>query len=130
MADRTTNACPKCRGSMAEGFIPSYQDQWVDKPRWVEGPPEDSFWRGTRLKGKAQFPVKTFRCIQCGYLEFYALESADGELPDEEESYASADTDTEELDREACLECGAAMPQDAVRCSSCGWTYKTTTPGA
>lgn len=41
---------------------------------WVEGKPEPSFWMGTKIAGKAQLQVHTFRCPKCGYLESYATE--------------------------------------------------------
>ena len=37
-----------------------------------EGPPEKSFWTGTKTRGKKQVQVLTYRCSSCGYLESYA----------------------------------------------------------
>lgn len=39
---------------------------------WVPGPPEKSFWRGTKLPDEELIPIGTFRCGSCGYLESYA----------------------------------------------------------
>ena len=39
---------------------------------WVRGEPERSFWFGIKTKGKDKYPVRTFRCERCGYLEAYA----------------------------------------------------------
>jgi uncharacterized Fe-S cluster-containing MiaB family protein len=39
---------------------------------WLEGAPEKSFWLGLKTKGRDRFPVATYRCTRCGYLESYA----------------------------------------------------------
>jgi len=39
---------------------------------WIEGDPELTFFGGTRIYGKRQIKVQTFRCLSCGYLESYA----------------------------------------------------------
>lgn len=64
--------CPKCRGAMEEGFIKDQDYGSVRTSKWVEGPPEKSFWEGTKTRGKTQVDVQTFRCTGCGYLESYA----------------------------------------------------------
>ena len=64
--------CPKCRASMDEGFIKDETYGQVLASKWVEGPPEKSFWTGTKTKGKEQVQVRTYRCSSCGYLESYA----------------------------------------------------------
>ena len=66
--------CPKCKGSMEEGFIP---DRIADVggakvSEWYEGPPKWSFWTGVKTKGIEHYSVRTYRCTGCGYLEFYA----------------------------------------------------------
>jgi hypothetical protein len=65
--------CPKCFSHMEEGFM---IDQWGRFMRhvstWVEGAPEHSVMSGVRLRGKKSIKAKTFRCIECGYLESYA----------------------------------------------------------
>jgi hypothetical protein len=69
--------CPRCRGSMQEGFT-------VDRghgdrrriPAWTAGPPEKSWFLGIRTKGRESYPVTTYRCSRCGYLESYARPSA------------------------------------------------------
>jgi len=42
-------------------------------PKWIEGEPTHS-WLGLRTRGKESFPVRTFRCERCGWLESYATE--------------------------------------------------------
>jgi len=65
--------CPKCAGSMAEGFLMEYTSQSSRAPtRWVEGPPEPSTWTGLRIKDRAILAVATYRCGRCGFLESYA----------------------------------------------------------
>jgi predicted nucleic-acid-binding Zn-ribbon protein len=64
--------CPKCRQKMEEGFIKDEGHGIVHPSKWVEGPAENSFWTGTKTRGKKQAPVVTYRCSACGYLESYA----------------------------------------------------------
>jgi hypothetical protein len=45
---------------------------------WLEGTPEYSMWTGMKTKGKERFPVTTFRCTGCGYLESYANAATGG----------------------------------------------------
>jgi len=68
----TSRECPKCRQKMEEGFIKDEGHYNVHPSKWIEGPPEKSFWTGTKTAGKKQAPVVTCRCAGCGYLEPYA----------------------------------------------------------
>ena len=69
----TRRDCPKCQGTMAEGFIKDMGHGAIYASEWVEGAPEQSFWTGgVKARGKEQRPVITFRCEKCGFLEFYA----------------------------------------------------------
>lgn len=58
---------------MAEGFV---LDQAYDGsrsvPRWLDGAPEKSFWRGIKLRGRTPLQIVTWRCTGCSYLESYA----------------------------------------------------------
>ncbi|MEO5914545.1 MAG: hypothetical protein ABIS50_09960 [Luteolibacter sp.] len=58
---------------MAEGFIldVTHGSQLVS--RWVAGKPEPSFWVGTKISGREQYKIQTFRCGGCGFLESYAM---------------------------------------------------------
>lgn len=67
-----TSKCPKCAGEMSDGFIADYSYGSVQPNKWVAGEPEKSFWSGTKIGDKEQRGVTAFRCIKCGYLEFYA----------------------------------------------------------
>lgn len=64
--------CPKCNGRMEQGFVldSTYGARIVSQ--WAAGPPEKSFWSGTKLPDEALIPIGTFRCESCGFLESYA----------------------------------------------------------
>src|SRR4051812_44116186 len=64
--------CPKCGGRMEEGYVPDYAYGMVLRPSWFPGAPEISRWYGLKTKGRPSFPILTFSCVGCGYLESYA----------------------------------------------------------
>lgn len=64
--------CPKCNGTMVEGFTIDQTYGSMAVPSWVEGAPERSVWTGVKLGGKAKLDVATWRCRSCGFLEHYA----------------------------------------------------------
>ena len=66
--------CPKCSAPMEEGFVVDHTYGASVPSNWVEGEPVKSFWQGTKLSGKKQYRVETYRCVRCGYLESYAKE--------------------------------------------------------
>ena len=67
-------ACPKCTGSMEEGFILDYGDSGaVHSPKWQPGEPKKSFWTGVKQNKGEQLQVSTYRCKRCGFLESYAV---------------------------------------------------------
>ena len=63
--------CPKCKSQMEQGFVldNTYGARIVS--HWGAGPPEKSFWFGTKLAHEL-IPIGTFRCTSCGFLESYA----------------------------------------------------------
>jgi hypothetical protein len=63
--------CVKCAGAMQEGFIPDNTYGEVMQSAWVAGRAETG-WFGKKVDGKETYPIRTFRCTQCGYLESYA----------------------------------------------------------
>lgn len=65
--------CPRCQGSMAEGFIIDQGHGQVHVSTWQEGEPKRSFWQGVKQSKADQLKVSSFRCERCGYLESYAL---------------------------------------------------------
>jgi hypothetical protein len=46
--------------------------------KWIAGVPERSFFLGTKVKGKEQHPIQSFRCAKCGFLESYAPSTSPG----------------------------------------------------
>jgi hypothetical protein len=63
---------------MEEGFTMDATHGGVGVARWVAGAPEPSFWTGTKVFGKEQRRLTTYRCPQCGYLESYATDIITG----------------------------------------------------
>ncbi len=67
-----SKTCPKCQGSMVEGFIATERHSMPGISSWHEGPPKrQSWWGGIRLS-KSPLPIATMRCSRCGFLENYA----------------------------------------------------------
>ena len=64
--------CPKCDSPMVQGFIADFGHAHITVSTWVEGPPEKSFWYGTKVPAARCVPIGTFRCSTCGFLESYA----------------------------------------------------------
>jgi hypothetical protein len=65
--------CPKCQGSMKEGFIIDHTHGGARTVgSWVEGKPEKSIWTGLKLGGRKPAPIEVWRCSRCGFLESYA----------------------------------------------------------
>lgn len=67
-----SNVCPKCQGSMSEGFVLDVKDGGSRAvSSWVEGAPQKA-WYGLKLRGRTQHEIQTWRCGRCGFLESYA----------------------------------------------------------
>lgn len=64
--------CPKCGGRMVEGFVLDQSHGARLVSSWVSGKPEPAFWTGTKIRGREQFKIRSFRCVYCGFLESYA----------------------------------------------------------
>lgn len=67
-----SKTCPKCGGTMIEGFVidQTYGGRAVSS--WLEGAPNRSFWTGVTLAGGTPIEMATWRCGGCGFLESYA----------------------------------------------------------
>lgn len=65
--------CPKCQNSMKQGFIDDRTLERFYVSQWVEGEPERSFWKGLKVPPEKSWPVTTYRCVSCGFLEAFAL---------------------------------------------------------
>lgn len=72
-----TKQCPKCAGSMAEGFVLDTTHGGTAVSNWVEGVPEKSMWTGVKVTGRARAEISTWRCGRCGFLEHYASATPD-----------------------------------------------------
>lgn len=58
---------------MAPGFIPSNIDRITSVfAQWRAGEAKSSFWSGVTSADETTIPIRTFRCVKCGYLESYA----------------------------------------------------------
>jgi hypothetical protein len=61
---------------MEEGFVPDLGHVTIYRQEWVQGEPEKSYWHNITLKNTNRRIIQAFRCIGCGYLEFYAKQPA------------------------------------------------------
>jgi ribosomal protein L37E len=70
--------CPRCGGDMDLGLVVDRGDYSIPEvANWVEGMPERSLWSGLKTKGRETYPVRSYRCEKCGYLESYARPATD-----------------------------------------------------
>ena len=74
--------CLRCGSEMEQGFMLEYDAQNKrQRSRWVAGVPERSIWLGDiSTSDKRILRIRTFRCIECGYLESYARDDDDSRL--------------------------------------------------
>lgn len=66
------SSCPKCNGSMTEGFVIDQGYGTAHVSTFQEGEPRRSFWLGLKQDKDKQVPITSLRCGRCGYLELYA----------------------------------------------------------
>ncbi len=64
--------CPRCSIGLQEGYLLDHEQHARTVTKWVEGPPEKSFWSGLSLKGRPRLAVVAYRCPRCGYVELNA----------------------------------------------------------
>jgi len=64
--------CPKCSGSMVEGFVIDRTHGGAVAGAWVEGQPQGNIWTGVRMRGRPKIEIASWRCSRCGFLENYA----------------------------------------------------------
>lgn len=71
-------SCSKCAGNMEEGFVADFtegQSDWsAHQSLWVKGDIKKNWIGMSKLKAQKKYKISTFRCINCGYLESFALE--------------------------------------------------------
>ena len=72
MAATSPQKCPKCAGSLEQGFVVDQDHGNRRVSQWAAGAPMKSFWTGTKLPEEQPIPIATYRCSSCGYLESYA----------------------------------------------------------
>ena len=67
--------CGKCGADMQDGFVPDTTYGGLCVPFWMAGKPERGFFGNIKTEAKERRPIRSFRCVKCGYLESYALGS-------------------------------------------------------
>ena len=69
-----TPNCPKCQGSMEEGYLMDQGDNAPGQSHWRtrESAPRQLLGFITIQQAKNMLAVTTFRCVKCGFLESYA----------------------------------------------------------
>jgi hypothetical protein len=73
MSDANVKHCSDCGGEMETGFYVDMGYGSVFRTRWHPGPPEKSFWFGTKVNKDKMIPVTVLRCRGCGLLKSYAI---------------------------------------------------------
>ena len=63
--------CLRCSGEMEVGFLLDRMHSGAQAAEWISGPPEKKWIGGVKTNTRS-FPVETWRCKSCGYLESYA----------------------------------------------------------
>ncbi len=84
-------SCPKCRGTMAPGYL--YSPDTGGRIKWIDGEP--SIWRSLVSSlgiGRGASEVASQRCSDCGFIEFYADASVQPV-----KSLSSVDAEADEL---------------------------------
>jgi predicted nucleic-acid-binding Zn-ribbon protein len=68
--------CSKCGSATSMGFIMEKGDyNAISVSAWIEGKyDENSFLNIMLGPRKPKYPITAYRCVNCGYLEFYAKE--------------------------------------------------------
>lgn len=79
MDDPNAHQCPKCDSAMEQGSILSqagaaFLGGSYEQQKWIEGTPVRSWLGALRTYGRQRRIVTSWRCANCGFLEFYANE--------------------------------------------------------
>ncbi len=77
MSLNASRRCPKCNSAQEIGFGIDVGHSSVKPSRWIAGPPEASWWQGTKTSGMDCRRIDYWRCTKCGFLEAYAEEKMD-----------------------------------------------------
>jgi hypothetical protein len=71
--------CKTCNVAMCDGFVLDRSDACTLVATWIAGEPEFSFLGNAKIRGRDHYPIRAFRCPQCGVLKLYAIpEQANG----------------------------------------------------
>ena len=70
--------CLVCQKVMELGFMTDFAGRVITVPRWCQGTPKDSYWRGEVLRSQAEHGIRivAYRCPQCKALRLYAPDEA------------------------------------------------------
>jgi hypothetical protein len=60
---------------MERGFVASRSLDYTKPDDWVAGSPDHSLFFGTQIRGKEHWQLLACRCVECGFVEFYAPKS-------------------------------------------------------
>lgn len=64
-------SCLRCQTRMEIGFTLDRTDSGSYESLWARGQPERGWFGSLKLNSRKCFPVRTFLCPRCGYLESY-----------------------------------------------------------
>ena len=64
--------CPRCGGEMQQGYVADRNLGGYEPTKWFEGELIVGRLGDVKKAGSTPFPVSTYRCATCGYLESYA----------------------------------------------------------
>ena len=67
-----TIVCPECKGSMQLGYVLDHDRVLLRQSSWIRGKPKKVFLFGLTFAKEDQYYITTYRCNNCGYLQFYA----------------------------------------------------------
>lgn len=78
MSERWHATCLRCGGTMEEGYLNGYTST-ATSTRWISGAFGPSRWTGLPAdwRHRRKLAVQTYRCTDCGYLDFYARDDDD-----------------------------------------------------
>ncbi|HEY8794173.1 MAG TPA: hypothetical protein VIM15_04435 [Gemmatimonadaceae bacterium] len=66
-------SCPKCNRAMEVGFVADVGYGMILQSNWTAGiPAPRRFIGGIKWRQRDSFPITTYRCSGCGFLESYA----------------------------------------------------------
>ena len=74
MTTMDTPKCADCGILMKEGFLLDHGHGEKYASKWVQGPIQKG-WLGIKTRGRASYPIVSYRCERCGMLKLYARNS-------------------------------------------------------